>query len=112
MSPRALSDPETRGGTLSEMTQADERRRSTRRRTEGTGEIRFGGEAFACRILDVSETGAQIRIDGRRGSRTLVGKRALLAIESEGSTDAEAREGRVVWARPAVAGVYVGLAFA
>jgi hypothetical protein len=97
---------------LSEITQADERRRSTRRRAEGTGEVRFGAEAFACRILDVSDTGAQIRIDGRRGSRSLVGKRASLAIEGAGSGDATAREGRVVWARPAVAGVYVGLAFA
>lgn len=97
---------------MSEITQTDDRRRATRRRAEGTGKVRFGAEAFACRILDVSETGAQIRIDGRRASRNLVGKRASLAIESDESGDAAAREGRVVWARPAVAGVYVGLAFA
>ncbi len=94
------------------MNPVDERRQAARRSAEATGKISFGSEGVACRVIDVSATGAQVRIDGRRANRNMVGKRISLAIDA--SADAIAAEtfaGRVVWARPAVNGVYLGLAF-
>ena len=87
------------------MSEATERRQAQRRNAEGAGTISFGQEPVACRVIDVSERGAQVRIDGRRASRNLVGKRTTI----EGVTPAPLL-GRVVWARPAVNGVYLGIA--
>jgi hypothetical protein len=86
--------------------EATERRGAERRHTDGGGSISFGQEPMACRIIDLSETGAQIRIDGKRASRNLIGKRALLTLEGD---KPKLLEGRVVWARPAVNGVYLGI---
>ena len=61
-----------------------------------------------CRVIDLSDTGAQIRIDGRRASRNLIGKRTTLKLDGLRAGDPEV-EGRVVWARPAVNGVYLGI---
>jgi PilZ domain-containing protein len=88
------------------MSEATERRGAERRNADGGGTISFGQDAFACRVIDLSETGAQVRIDGKRASRNLVGKRTSLTLESQG---AKLLEGRVVWARPAVNGVYLGI---
>lgn len=74
--------------------------------SDGTGLISFGQEPLACRIIDLSDTGAHVRIDGKRASRNLVGKRASLTLESPKQ---RLLEGRVVWARPAVNGVYLGI---
>ncbi|MGH7803743.1 MAG: PilZ domain-containing protein [Candidatus Binatia bacterium] len=93
------------------MNPVDERRQSARRSAEATGKISFGAEGLACRVIDVSATGAQVRIDGRRASRNLVGKRISLAIDAAADLAAESFTGHVVWARPAVNGVYLGLAF-
>jgi len=75
-----------------------ERPGSERRHADGGGLISFGQEAVGCRIIDLSETGAQVRIDGKRASITLEGDKPRLLA------------GRVVWARPAVNGVYLGIA--
>ena len=88
------------------MSEATERRGAERRHADGGGSISFGQEALACRVIDISETGAQVRIDGKRASRNLVGKRASLTLEGQRP---KLLEGRVVWARPAVNGVYLGL---
>jgi hypothetical protein len=89
------------------MSETAERRQ--RRNAEGTGSISFGHEPFACRVIDVSENGAQIRIDGRRASRNLVGKRALLRLDGVPNGSGSPLDGRIVWARPAVNGVYLGI---
>jgi hypothetical protein len=89
------------------MSEATERRGAERRHADGGGSISFGREPFACRIIDLSETGAQVRIDGKRASRNLVGKRASITLDG---SNPRLLEGRVVWARPAVNGVYLGLA--
>lgn len=88
------------------MSDATERRGAERRNTDGIGSISFGQDPFTCRIIDLSETGAQVRIDGKRASRNLVGKRAALTLAGP---KARLLEGRVVWARPAVNGVYLGI---
>ena len=89
------------------MSEATERRGAERRHADGGGSISFGQEPFACRVIDLSETGAQVRIDGiKRASRNLVGKRAALTLEGAAP---KLLEGRVVWARPAVNGVYLGI---
>jgi hypothetical protein len=88
------------------MADTTERRQALRRNTDGMGLISFGQEPIACRVIDVSETGAQIRIDGRRASRNLVGKRTQLKLDTPSDSEVE---GRVVWARPAVNGVYLGI---
>ena len=92
------------------MSESTERRQSQREHADGGGSISFGQESVACRVIDLSATGAQVRIDGRRASRNLVGKRAALALEHTKSEAPKLVEGRVVWARPAVNGVYLGLA--
>jgi len=89
------------------MSEAPERRSVERRHTDGGGTISFGQEPLGCRVIDLSDTGAQIRIDGKRASRNLVGKRASLTLEGN---KPRLLEGRVVWARPAVNGVYLGIA--
>ena len=89
------------------MSEATERRGAERRHADGGGSISFGQDALACRVIDLSETGAQVRIDGKRASRNLVGKRASLTLENH---TPKLLEGRVVWARPAVNGVYLGIA--
>ena len=89
------------------MTEATERRSAERRQSDGGGSITFGQELLACRIIDLSDSGVQVRIDGKRASRNLVGKRASLTLEGE---KPRSLEGRVVWARPAVNGVYLGIA--
>lgn len=66
----------------------------------------MGQDPIACRVIDLSDSAAQVRIDGKRASRTLVGKRASLTLEG---TEGKLLEGRVVWARPAVNGVYLGI---
>ena len=88
------------------MSEATERRGAERRHADGGGSISFGHEGFPCRVIDLSETGAQIRIDGKRASRNLVGKRAALTLDG---ANPRMLEGRVVWARPAVNGVYLGI---
>ncbi len=92
------------------MSEATERRQSQRQNADGGGSISFGQEPVACRVIDLSATGAQVRIDGRRASRNLVGKRAALALEGARADAPKLVEGRVVWARPAVNGVYLGIA--
>jgi PilZ domain-containing protein len=92
------------------MTETTERRQAQRQHADSGGSISFGRESVACRIIDLSTTGAQVRVDGRRASRNLVGKRAALALEGEKPEAAKLVEGRVVWARPAVNGVYLGIA--
>ncbi len=77
-----------------------------RRATDGAGSISFGQEALACRVVDLSDTGVQVRIDGKRANRNLVGKRASLTLDGE---KPRVLAGRVVWARPAVNGVYLGI---
>jgi len=89
------------------MSEATERRGAERRHADGAGIISFGHDGLSCRIIDLSETGAQVRIDGKRASRNLVGKRASIALQGE---KPRMLEGRVVWARPAVNGVYLGIA--
>ena len=89
------------------MSEATERRGAERRNADGGGTISFGQEPLVCRVIDLSATGAQVRIDGKRASRNLVGKRAALTLEG---TSPRILEARVVWARPAVNGVYLGLA--
>jgi PilZ domain len=86
--------------------EATERRGAERRHADGSGSVSFGQEGLACRVIDLSETGAQIRIDGKRASRNLIGKRAVLTLEGD---KPRFLEGRVVWARPAVNGVYLGI---
>ena len=88
------------------MTSEAERRGAERRHADGEGTISFGQDGLSCRIIDVSATGAQVRIDGKRASRNLVGKRASIALQGE---KPRMLEGRVVWARPAVNGVYLGI---
>ena len=88
------------------MSEATERRGAERRHPDAGGTISFGQEILTCRIIDLSESGAQVRIDGKRASRNLVGKRASLTLDG---TTPKLVEGRVVWARPAVNGVYLGL---
>jgi hypothetical protein len=90
------------------MDETKERRQAERQLAEGTGSISFGQEAVQCRIIDLSASGAQIRIDGRRASRNLMGKRASLALDPASPRKSPV-EGRVVWVRPAVNGVYLGL---
>ncbi len=89
------------------MSEPQERPAIERRHADGGGTISFGQEAVGCRVIDLSETAAQVRIDGKRASRTLVGKRASLTLEG---SKPKLFEGRVVWARPAVNGVYLGIA--
>jgi len=89
------------------MGEAQERRGAERRHANAGGTISFGQEALGCRVIDLSQTGAQVRIDGKRASRNLVGKRASLTLEG---SKPRLVEGRVVWARPAVNGVYLGIA--
>ena len=89
------------------MSEAQERRGAERRHANAGGTISFGQEALGCRVIDLSQTGAQVRIDGKRASRNLVGKRASLTLEG---SKPRLVEGRVVWARPAVNGVYLGIA--
>jgi len=89
------------------MSEAQERRGAERRHADAGGTISFGQEALGCRVIDLSQTGAQVRIDGKRASRNLVGKRASLTLEG---SKPRLVEGRVVWARPAVNGVYLGIA--
>jgi PilZ domain-containing protein len=89
------------------MSEAQEHRGAERRHADAGGTISFGQEALGCRVIDVSQTGAQVRIDGKRASRNLVGKRASLTLEG---SKPRLVEGRVVWARPAVNGVYLGIA--
>ena len=93
------------------MNPPDERRQSARRSAEATGKLSFGAEDLACRVIDVSATGAKVRVDGRRASRNFVGKRISLAIDATPELEAASFAGHVVWARPAVNGVYLGLAF-
>lgn len=88
------------------MSETTERRSAERRHADAVGSITFGREPFQCRIIDLSESGAQVRIDGKRASRNLVGKRASLTLEG---SNPRLLEGRVVWARPAVNGVYLGI---
>jgi hypothetical protein len=88
------------------MSEATERRAAEQRHSDGGGTIVFGQEILTCRIIDVSGSGAQVRIDGKRASRNLVGKRASLTLDG---AIPKLLEGRVVWARPAVNGVYLGL---
>jgi hypothetical protein len=88
------------------VSEAQDRRVAERRHPDGGSTISFGQEVVGCRVIELSETGAQVRIDGKRASRTLVGKRASLTLESGKSRNFE---GRVVWARPAVNGVYLGI---
>lgn len=90
------------------MNTSKERRQTERQNAEATGWISFGQDPFGCRVIDLSENGAQVRIDGLRASRNLMGKRASLKLEAL-SSDGSALEGRVVWVRPAVNGVYLGL---
>jgi hypothetical protein len=89
------------------MSETTERRAAERRHADAGGSISFGREPFHCRIIDLSDTGVQVRIDGKRASRNLVGKRAELTLEG---SNPRLIEGRVVWARPAVNGVYLGIA--
>jgi hypothetical protein len=88
------------------MSEAQERRGAERRPADGGGTISFGQEALGCRVIELSDTGAQVRIDGKRASRNLVGKRASLTLEG---AEPKLIEGRVAWARPAVNGVYLGI---
>lgn len=90
------------------MSDTKERRQTERQLAGGTGMISFGQEPLPCRVIDVSDTGAQVRIDGRRATRNFVGKRASLT-RHQPSGDVGPVESRVVWARPAVNGVYLGL---
>lgn len=89
------------------MNEPTERRAAERRPPDAGGSISFGRESIACRVIDLSDSAAQVRIDGKRASRTLVGKRASLTT-LEGASQ-KLLEGRVVWARPAVNGVYLGI---
>jgi hypothetical protein len=93
------------------MSEAKERRHSERQITEGTGLISFGREPVSCRVIDVSDNGAQVRIDGRRASRQMMGKRMTLVMDGGAASGEKASpvEGRVVWVRPAVNGVYLGI---
>jgi hypothetical protein len=88
------------------MNEPTECRSAERRPPEAGGSISFGQDPIACRVIDLSDSAAQVRIDGKRASRTLVGKRASLTLEG---TSRKPLEGRVVWARPAVHGVYLGI---
>ncbi|MGH7822933.1 MAG: PilZ domain-containing protein [Candidatus Binatia bacterium] len=90
------------------MSETKERRQTERQLAGGTASVSFGQEPLQCRIIDFSETGAQIRIDGRRATRNFVGKRASL-VRNGSSSGSHALEARVVWVRPAVNGVYLGL---
>jgi hypothetical protein len=90
------------------MEETKERRHFERQLAEGTGVISFGQEPLQCRVIDLSQTGAQVRIDGRRASRNLMGKRASLTLDASAGRPGPL-EGRVVWVRPAVNGVYLGL---
>lgn len=94
------------------MPDAEERRRAVRRPAETTGEVVVGSQAYSCHVIDVSSAGARIRIDGRRASRSMVGKPISLTVNGSPQPKPPPWAGRVVWARPAVAGVYLGLAFA
>ncbi len=89
------------------MDESTERRQAQRRNAEGMGSVSFGQDPITCRVIDLSNTGAQLRIDGRRASRNLVGKRISLTLDG---LKQEPLLGRVVWARPAVNGVYLGIA--
>jgi PilZ domain len=93
------------------MNPVDERRGAARRSAEAMGKVSFGAEDLPCRVIDVSATGAQVRVDGRRASRNMVGKRVSLAIDGTPEVEAGSFSGHVVWARPAVNGVYLGLSF-
>jgi len=88
------------------MREAEDRRGAERRQEDAGGTISVGQEELGCRVIDLSDTAAQVRIDGKRASRNLVGKRASLTLEG---TKPRLLEGRVVWARPAVNGVYLGI---
>lgn len=83
-----------------------DRRRGERRPANTTGVVSFGQGDLSCRVIDVSESGAQIRIDGHRASRNLLGKRISLQAEAMAP---DPLDGFVVWVRPAVNGVYLGL---
>lgn len=91
------------------MNETKERRQTERQIAGGTAVVSFGQEPVPCRIIDVSDTGAQIRIDGRRATRNFVGKRASLVRNGSSSSHGAPLEARVVWVRPAVNGVYLGL---
>ena len=92
------------------MSESTERRQTERQLAGGTGVIKIGREELPCRVIDVSENGAQVRIEGRRASRNFVGKRAVLVRdEARGGSRGGPLDVRVVWARPAVNGVYLGL---
>lgn len=91
------------------MTHTPERRQAVRRPIDRTGTVSFGGDGLACRVIDVSETGAQVRIDGQKSGRNLRGKRASLSMAEPDSP--KVLEGSVVWVRAAVNGVYLGLDF-
>jgi hypothetical protein len=93
------------------MSETRDRRHTSRQFAGVTGVVTIGDEPLPCRVIDVSETGAQVRIDGRRASRNFVGKRVSL-VRQDGSKRIGPVEGRVVWARPAVTGVYLGLELA
>lgn len=88
------------------MSDAQEGRGAERPHADGAGVISFGQEPVGCRVIDLSDTSAQVRIDGKRASRNFVGKRASLTLEG---SKPRMFEGRVVWARPAVNGVYLGI---
>ena len=90
------------------MSDSKERRQTERRLAGETGLVSFGQDPLPCRVIDVSDTGAQVRIEGRRSTRNFVGKRASL-IRHQPSGDVGPLEGRIVWARPAVNGVYLGI---
>jgi len=92
------------------MSHTPERRQAVRRPIDRTGTVSFGGDGLACRVIDVSETGAQIRIDGQKSGRNLRGKRASLAMAAD-PDPTKPLEGSVVWVRAAVNGVYLGLDF-
>lgn len=89
------------------MNETKERRHERRQIAEGVGFVTVGQEKLPCRVIDISETGAQVRVDGRRASRNLMGKRLSLARDGAGSE--APLGGRVVWVRPAVNGVYLGI---
>ncbi|MEA2624508.1 MAG: PilZ domain [Candidatus Binatota bacterium] len=91
------------------MSEFKERRQGDRRPADNTGQISFGGEPVDCRVIDLSAEGAQVRIDGRRASRNLMGKRARLTMTGNAENDSFLLEGNIVWVRPAVNGVYLGL---
>jgi hypothetical protein len=89
------------------MNETKERRQLERQTADGIAVIAFGQDSVSCRVIDVSVNGAQVRIDGRRASRNLMGKRVELSLNVPGLP--ADLPGRVVWVRPAVNGVYLGI---